>query len=181
LALLFEQFPIWLRTLAPNQVSQLSIMGFSTHDAFAASCKENGLYLSLIVYYKHNTARRLNLPCQWVPLVSPSMVAGSSKSDVMLQLLQLFGSFGMTTLIYILFYVGSIFGSFGMTLLLTRITPLGLAISPMPTFLMPFADITSTAWWIVVLLTTMNCHGFWCYTDSFMDSRFAQHPCFLYG
>jgi hypothetical protein len=43
LALLFEQFPIWLLTLAPNQVSHLSIMGFTTHDTLHCPAKKRAL------------------------------------------------------------------------------------------------------------------------------------------
>jgi hypothetical protein len=47
-ALLFEQFPIWLLTLAPNQVRHLAIMGHARRDVFVLSCGLNGLDLKLI-------------------------------------------------------------------------------------------------------------------------------------
>jgi hypothetical protein len=48
LALLFERFPIWLLTLASNQVSHVVVMGFTTHGAFVLSCESKGLDMRLI-------------------------------------------------------------------------------------------------------------------------------------
>jgi hypothetical protein len=47
-ALLFERFPIWLLTLAPNQVSHLTVLGYNTRDDFALSCDSKGSGFGLI-------------------------------------------------------------------------------------------------------------------------------------